>query len=223
MKRQQMGIISDQKHPIAQHGYTTVGSFCRVSCHLLRARTHIVPESAAALGVEHKYLVGPRNVHHAVHNDGGDLESELIYREDPLDRKALHIPGVDLRKGTVPVSTDIAVVRRPVSRLRVRHLLERGSALRLHRKGLCSRLDAAEGTQVGKQIRALVPAAARGWHVRTRLLCNLCDLIVRQQVKLPVKILDLNAVPALIPCESLDCVTVAQLDRHLAISWGDLS
>ena len=80
----------------------------------------------------------------------------------------------------------------------MRYFIERWSALRLHRERFCRPPCASEGSEPGQPIRALAAAAFCRRHVRAPLLCDLCDLIVREQVKASAKILNLDVVPALV-------------------------
>src|SRR3954452_14627028 len=104
----------------------------------------------------------------------------------------------------------------------MRYFVERWSASRLDRKRFCRRLCSSEGTKPGQQIRALAAAAFCRRHRRALLLCDLCDLIVREQMKASAKILNLDVVPALVTGKALDGSAILQSNTHSVVSGADL-
>src|ERR1051326_6572081 len=105
-----MGIVSHHEHAVAEHGYTPVGALGGIAGNVACAFAAVVPDGSAGTGVEREDLVRSGDGPAAFDRHRRHLEHEMVDREEPLEREALHIGDVDEVKSAVTVAPDVAVI-----------------------------------------------------------------------------------------------------------------
>ena len=88
IERDEVRVIGDHEHAIAGDGDAAVGAAGGVADQALGSRPLVVPDLAAAAGVERVALVGAGDVHHALDDDRRHLQARRVGQaEDPLGRQ----------------------------------------------------------------------------------------------------------------------------------------
>ena len=115
VQRDEVRVVGDHEHAVAGDGDAAVDAAGRVADQALGARTLVVPDLAAAAGIERVALVGAGDIHHAVHDHRRHLQARGVAEaEDPLGHECAHIARRDLRQRAVAAAAGLAVVTGPV-------------------------------------------------------------------------------------------------------------
>ena len=153
IERDEMRVIGDHEHAVAGDADAAVHAAGGVADQPLGPRALVVPDLAAAAGVERVAFVGARHVHHAVGDDRRHLQTRRVRQaEDPLRRQPAGVALGDLRERTVAAAGRLAVVARPVG-------LRRHGAILL--AGLSEQVDPAIVSQQLEVVRALIEDQTR--------------------------------------------------------------
>ena len=122
VQRDQVRVVRDHEHAIAERRNAAIDAGRRIAGQALRPRTAVVPDLTAALRVERERFVRRRDVHHTVDDDRRHLERarSALNREHPFRREAVDGRGVDLVERTESIAAQVSVVRRPRARLGLR-------------------------------------------------------------------------------------------------------
>ena len=111
----EMGVVGRHEQAIAGHGHAAIDAARRHADQAARARPAVVPDLAAAAGVERVEVVGGGDVHHAVHDHRRHLQLRGVRQaENPVRRQPRRVRRGDLRERAVAVAVRVAVIGGPV-------------------------------------------------------------------------------------------------------------
>src|SRR5437016_1047463 len=118
-------MVGGHEYLVAEHRHATVDGRFRIANHAFGERARVMPDLPAAAGVHGVAFVGGGDVHDPIDHYRGNFKPFRVGDgEHPRGRQMFDVRGVDFLEIDVTVAADLAVVRRPVTRLRVNDFIE---------------------------------------------------------------------------------------------------